>query len=234
MSLTTSLSKNKEPIYFHREHKNDVTVKVTQNSWIEQGKRFALVSLPFVSLYKPISSHLALGLGALRTVSSVSQLLHAINEGERKDISYQFLQTTIAAVSLAGTIFAHPIGMVITTGQDLIIEVSKLKNHLDERNYQKAIESCTKIINESLYLSLLIYGGIELAVASLAVQVVLGIYEMQKEFGHGNSLEGCGHLAMAIIRTWQLNNLLRLLQMKWQIERSHQKVGVLWACCITS
>ncbi len=221
MSLTTTIAVNKELGYFHREYKNDVGGKATQYSWINQGQRLALVSLPFVSLYKPISSHLAIGMGSLRAVTNLGQLGYIIYQGKekRKEIPLQLFHTTIAAISLAGTIFAHPIGMIITTVQDLVIEAVQLTKHLEKGDYEKAIGSCISIINNSLYLALLYYGGIPLTIASLALQILGGIYHSQAEFKNGHYLEGSGHIAMALIRGNQLIGQVKILQMKLGIEK---------------
>lgn len=215
MSIETTCKKISEPTYYHREYKNDIDGKAGEPSWGQQCQRAATVALPFFSLYKPLSLPISLGMGALRTFSCSSQLLASIKQGNNKDIPYQLLQTSIAVMALAGTIFAHPAGMLITTGHDLIIETVHLAGYLQRGEHGKALESCANIINNSLYLALFTHGGIELAIASFATQAMLGLYHSHGEFQKGNYLEATGHMLMAMIRGNQLVGQVKMLDLKW-------------------
>src|SRR5207237_1398579 len=112
--------------YYHRDYKNDVSDVQFDDSWIDQCKRVGLVALPFVSLYKPLSLPLSLAMGGMRTVTSVAGLLESIKGAQPVNISLAVLQTGIAVIALASTLFAHPLGMVISTTQDLVIEFNHL------------------------------------------------------------------------------------------------------------
>jgi hypothetical protein len=209
-----------EPVYYHREYKNDASGPKFDETWIDQCKRVGFVALPFVSLYKPLSLPLSLAMGGLRTVTSVTTLIESINAGQAVNISLAVVQTGIAVIALASTLFAHPLGMVISTAHDLVIEVNHLIINLASGNcdYEKAIGSCLGIINNALYLSLFLDGGLELAIASLAMQILIGLYHSVGEFSNGNYLEGGGHLVMAMVRGAQLAGQASLLQTKWKLE----------------
>ena len=122
------------------------------------------------------------------------------------------LQTSIAVIALAGTIFAHPLGMLISTGHDLIIEIVHLIEHLKNGEYQKAMEDCLGIINNALYLALFLHGGLEIGIASLAMQILIGLYHSQAEFKEGHYIEGTGHLLMSMVRGNQLGTNVKILQ----------------------
>jgi ankyrin repeat protein len=218
MPLESCCKKISEPTYYHREYKNDIGEKAQGPSWTHQCQRIATVALPFFSLYKPLSLPISLGMGTLRTFSSINQLLGSIQQGNGKDIPYQLLQTTIAAVALGSTIFAHPAGMLITTAQDLMIETISLVGYLQRGEHKKALESCANIVNNALYLALFSHGGLELTIASLTSQIMLGIYHSHGEFQKGNYLEASGHLVMAMIRGKQLVDHAQTLQVKWNFE----------------
>lgn len=218
MPLESSCKKISEPNYYHREYKNDIGEGSKGPSWGQQCQRVATVALPFFSLYKPLSLPISLGMGALRSWSSINQLVDTIQQGNSKDIPYQLLQASIAVVAFGGTIFAHPAGMLITTGHDLIIETVSLLEHLQNGEHQKALESCGSIINNALYLTLFSRGGLELAIASFAMQVILGIYHSHSEFQKGNYLEASGHLVMALIRSNQMAGQVQILQTKWKFD----------------
>ncbi len=209
-----------EPPYYHRKYSNDIPKDATANkgSWVHTAQRVGMTALPFLSLYKPLNFPISLGMGALRTYTCGSQLFACIKSGNTSEIPYQLLQTAIAVIALAGTIFAHPVGMFISTGYDLIMDVARLINHLQKGEYQQAMECCFSIISNALYLSLFLHGGVELAIASLAVQILLGLYHSRAEFLKGNYIEAVGHVGMALVRGNQLAAQAQMLQMKWKIE----------------
>ena len=225
MALQTTASRI-EPGYYHREYKHDVFDLKFQDSWAEPSKRIGFVALPFISLYKPLSFPLSLAMGGLRTVNSATHLLEEIAKGDPKDISLAVLQTGIAVIALASTFFAHPLGMFASTAQDLVMELNDLMQNLtsDNCDYEKAIGSCLNIIHHALYLSLFFRGGLELSIASLAMQIVVGLYHSQAEFRAGNRLEGTGHLLMSVVRGYQLKGQVSLLQTKWKLEEERQVV----------
>lgn len=211
-----------EPPYYHREYKNDVPKECgnsLDNSWVNTAQRVAFTALPFISLYKPLSFPLSLAMGGLRTFTCVSQLLQSIKNGNTQEIPYAMLQTTIAVISLAGTIFAHPLGMLISTGHDLLIETVHLIENLRKGEYQKAMENCFGIINNALYLALFLHGGLEIAIASLALQILLGLYHSQEEFRKGHYIEAAGHLLMAIVRGNQLSGQVKILNFKYNLNK---------------
>ncbi len=218
MSQQTNAVTISEPVYYHREFANDVGEPSEEHSWIDGCKRVGTVALPFFSLYKPLSLPLSLSMGGLRTVNSVVCLATAIQEGSAGAIGYAILQTLISTVALAGTVFAHPVGMLVTTCDDLVIELIKLIQNLYVGEYQDAIENCLSIVNNALYLALFLDGGLEMAIASLAVQILNGLYHSISEFQNDKWLEGVGHLLMATIRGDQLSAQVKTLQMKWEME----------------
>ena len=84
----------------------------------EMVKETAVASLPFLTLYKPLSFPISLGIGVLRVGVTSVQLADAIREGDSAKILSASIATTIAVICVAGTIFAHPLGMLIATGYD--------------------------------------------------------------------------------------------------------------------
>ncbi len=201
-TVNTVNSGNVEPFYYHREYRNDIpeAEQTVEKTWLQEAQRVGFIALPFISLYKPLSFPLSLALGGLRVLSCGSELLASIQRDDMDQIAYQLVQTSIAVIAVAGTVFAHPVGMLITTAQDIFVELKLLLTNLQEGAYDKAALNCANILNNSLYIALLLNGGLELAVASLAIQVVLGAYHSHQEFKKGNHLEGAAHLVMALIR----------------------------------
>lgn len=208
-----------EPSYYYREYDNDLPGTCCKNSWLEQAKKVSLVTLPFFSLYKPFSFPLSLALGGIRVISCSSELIHNVLEGNLSAIALSSLQTSIAIVAFAGTIFAHPLGMIITTAQDILIETLHLIQHLQNGDYKKGIVSCLSIINNALYLTLFLKGGIAITIASLAMQILMGLIHSFDNFQKGHYLEGTGHLLMCMVRGKQLASRVNTLQKIHRFEK---------------
>lgn len=217
-----------EPKYYHREYSNDIespkNLSWSDQTNCEKAQRLLHVALPFTTLYKPFSFPISLGMGGLRTVSNIFQLVSCIKDGKTSNTTaYHTLQTTIAEISVAGTVFAHPLGMFITTAQDLVIEVSQLTEHAKNGDHKKALECCANILNNTLYLALFLHGGLEVSIASLGVQTLLGIYHAQDALRQENYLEAAGHLGMAVIRGNQMMHQVSILNYKWKLESLTKK-----------
>lgn len=194
-------------------------VSTWQGRACETGKEIALASLPFLTLYKPLSYPVALGTGGLRVGIAAIQLADAIKQGNQSEILAAFLQTTVSVISLAGTIFAHPLGVLISTGYDLINEVKNLAKHLQEGNHKEALQSCLKIVGHALYFAVFAYGGPELMIGFFAVQILTGLMEAHQEFAQGHYFAGIGHALMSILRGGQLAGQVRVLQSKQQLQQ---------------
>jgi hypothetical protein len=225
MSSSINPVKVYDPIYYHREYKNDVAQEPkeeSENTWVNICQRIGFAALPFFSLYKPLSFPLSLGMGGLRTYTSVTQLFESIKSGDTKNIPFEMMQVSISVIALAGTVFAHPLGMLISTGNDLVIEVCHLVHNLQVGEYKKAAENCLGIINNALYLSLFLHGGLELSIASLATQILIGLYHSQAEFRNGHYIEGAGHLLMSMTRGTQLSGQVKTLHLRNTFHKSLQ------------
>ncbi len=214
----------KDPIYYHREFTHDLGEPLKSPSWLDHGQRIAMAALPLLSQYKPLGFMISSTMGTVRLWTCAAQLIEHLREGKSKEASYDALQTIIATLSLAGSVFAHPVGMIVTTSQDLMIEVSNLITHLQMKDYPKALESCSNIINNSLYLALMTQGGVELGLASLAFQIMIGLYKSQTEVRDGKCMEGAARLLLTCLHCYQLKEQVKILQFKWLLQKQLQKI----------
>ncbi|MBI2743138.1 MAG: hypothetical protein HYX48_04400 [Chlamydiales bacterium] len=215
MSAITDALNSSLPTIFHRQYGNDlenfpnVSRKISQatgieQTWIDQSTRAAIASLPLLALYKPLSLPLSLVMGGMRTVGSISQLLESYQTNDLNQLAPAVVQTIVSVAAVAATIFAHPMGMVITTGHDLLIEICRVIEFAQNGQYEQLAESCLTILNNSLYLALMLDGGLKLAIAALSMQILVGIYHAQAELRKENYIEATGHILMALVRCNQL------------------------------
>ncbi len=220
MNIEANL-KISEPEYFHREYQHDIPLKESGNYYFDQCKRITTLALPFLSLYKPFSFPLSLTLGGLRSFASLSQLLGG--NGDLKESSYAVLQTVLSILALSATILAHPLGMLVTTVHDCALNSFSIGQNLFAGDFQGAAGSTANLMNNTLYLALILHGGLEIAIASLAMQVLIGLSHSAAEYRKGNYLEAGGHLLMGMIRGNQMIGQMQVLQTKWQIDSAFKK-----------
>ncbi len=185
------------PSIFNRDYAHDFPE--VESGWAIQAKRVALVALPLISLYQPLGFSLALGLGGLRTIASLAQLV----ESDPMGMGYDLFQTAVSVAALAGTVFAHPLGMMITTVHDLGIELKALVESQEDN--EQVVKNLITSCNHALYLTLLVFGGVELTALFLAGQVCIAVYSSCREMQKDHYLEAGGHLLMAVVRGMQFN-----------------------------
>ncbi|MDP1607822.1 MAG: hypothetical protein Q8L98_00735 [Chlamydiales bacterium] len=189
-----------------------------QTNW-ERAERVYKVALPFIMMNKTLRFPLSLGLKTLSTASDMHLLITCLqDESDNQKVAYQTMQTTISIISLAGTIFSHPAGMLVTTGRDLIKNASQAKLQTEKKEYKEALESCARSLSNLLLIALFFHGGLPLSIALLNVQILLTMYNFQKEFDNERDLEAAGHLGMIAIRGQQIYE--KLLQFRAQQQAS--------------
>ncbi len=214
---------------------NSFKQDASTNNWADRsweiGKEVVQTATPFLALYKPFSFPLAIGTGALRIGSSVVLLAQARTPEELFSESFR---TAIAVISLAGTIFAHPLGLLISTSYDVILELYTLSQNVKDGKSAEALQSCLKIVSHILYLSLFVKGSLELALCFFAVQMVTGLLEARHEFAEGRYIATAGHVIMTALRGAQLGCQVQALEAKfvvgklaekWQFPSDHLPVG---------
>jgi len=209
--------------YYYRQFSNDWKYITPFNSWGKKAKRYALVALPFLSLYRPFGRAISFCMNTTREMSCVFQTQKAIDRGDGRMISIALLQTSIATAALAGTVFGNVYGMAITSGHDVLINAHELLQQLSNEQYSEALTSLMHLTNNSLYLAFLLNGSLEIIVLSLLAQVVIEAYQSQDEFRKDHFLEGFAHIAMAAIRGSQLRPQLKNMKLKWALTEKLQQ-----------
>lgn len=225
------------PHYYHREYLNDLTNNCVGNkikdiksffheeNLYESAGRITRVALPFLALTS-LSRPISLGMGAVRVWTSANKLISDLHSNKKRDLSLDFLQTVISVAAFVASIFAHPIGIVVTTSQDIIFELKDLVDAIEKNDKVAALVSITKIINNSLYLALICCGGLELSIASYTMQAIMLVISSVDDFKKGNKLEAYGNLLLSAVRGNQAYSQFKILQRKWEIEAAIKRVFV--------
>jgi len=192
-------------------------------SFVGVCKRVAFTALPFLSLYKPFSFPLAIAMGSLRCVSSISQLIASRSSHDPMEFRAAVLQTAISVAALACTIIAHPLGMIIIAASDMVQNIGKMIVAIEKGDYKKALEHGVHVLSDALFLTVFLYGSLELSVAFFAIQTLLALYHSHSEFKKGNFIEGLGHLGMSFVRGHQLYSQSQLLHYKYMLQNLLKK-----------
>lgn len=197
--MTARVSDYRNSVY-HREYANDVPKQT------ELLQRVACAALPFLSLHRAFRLPLSLGMGCLRVWNTEDTF-----------------QRAGAVVSLVSTVFQHRAGQVLTTIQDIILEIQGLQSSHDQ---QEACTRLIKILNQLLYLGVISYGGLELTILSLAIQATLNLIQAKDEFGEGRWIEGVANFFMAGVRLEDTYRHCQQLKRNWEIEAAMKRVYV--------
>lgn len=200
MAITTI----EHPPYVYREVENDLPP--SKNLAV----RVANAALPFLSLYKPWSYPFSLAMGGARLATTCKKVWEgALNN----QMAYNFFHAAVAATSLAGTYFRHPLGMLIGSLHDLITHSSTMKG----------TEGVLQALNTTLYIALFFHGGAGLTAASFSLQFASEIFRAQAHFEEDEeTLEAFSHLMMAFVRGHQAIRQCQSIYIEREIEKAKE------------
>lgn len=180
------------------------------NSPIQQCKRVAEVVLSFASVYSPLGRLISVSSDSIRAISYLSCLARG-----KDNKATAFLQCSFTIISIAGTVFRHPLGLAITAGHAALFNGYALGSSLWIGDFYSALENTLFLANNSLYIATLLCCSLEIVFISLALQLLVQGYKASQEFRKGNTLEGYAHLLMGGVRLYQIQPLLDSLLVKW-------------------
>jgi hypothetical protein len=212
--------------YYHREYENDLSGIESESSFFPTAQRIAGLSLPFLSLYKPLGSTLTLGMNLVRTFSSFSTLQEVFEKGISKESATALFHAFLSVASVAATIFGSVYGMAIITGHDTWIHLSQMVQNLQKGENEKALENLLQLVRNSLYFAVLFHGSLEIVLLSFIAQVLTEAFKSQsafRKFLAGDRLallEAFAHLAMAGIRTYQMQPQIQKIKMSSEIQKA--------------
>jgi hypothetical protein len=203
MKMSGKVSNYKDILY-SRAYSNDAP---PQNNPI---KRIALAAIPFLSLRPHFRLPVSILMGTCRIWNS-----------DHKDI----FSTGAAVVALAGSIFQHRTGIIVTTIQDITIEIKKIYKG---ESWEETSKSLIKIFNSLVYLALISRGGLELSILAFALQAVVNLMQARDDFKskNGHWIEGVANLLMAGVRLQQSHTQYQQLKRNWEIEAAIKRIDV--------
>ncbi|MBX9744097.1 MAG: endonuclease/exonuclease/phosphatase family protein, partial [Chlamydiales bacterium] len=207
------------PPYFYRNFEHDATTDSLASSYKKQALRITLATLPFFSLYKPFGYGLSLTLGSARLFTAGH---HLYANGSGQSVS-QYVSVAASIAGIAGTCFAHPLGMLIATVHDLFLDIQCLAGKFLQGDYRNAILELLPIINNILYAGIFLGGGSQLIATSLCIQFLIGIKQSHSHFQKkGEELEAVSHGLMAFIRGHQAIRSWQHIFIEQEIQKARE------------
>ena len=183
-----------QPLHYVRQFENDLPN-------LETVKRVAMIALPILSLHQPFGRAISTGMGICRSATELSRTLKALSEGRYSDSLNHLTLTAFAVLALAGNYYQYKIGLVATTTVDLCTNLVRAYKALTQGNYDKAIDELLQAASSSLYLAVLLNGGLEYQLASTVLQGLLSLLQARKDWAGGRVPEcltkivlGCAHM----------------------------------------
>ncbi len=193
-------------------HRYDLDLPEEGSGFLEQAKRVALVSLPFLGLYRPIGSALSLGMGGCRVASHISQAIHLQDQKEWNPLIIQIVQISLSSIALISTVFSFTLGLFITTATDIGQGVSRASSHAWQGEYRQAGEEVLQGLASASYLGFMATGALEAMLVSTLIQAAVCLYQARFEVSEGRYLEAGAKIAMAGIRLYQANEYRQLIE----------------------
>lgn len=202
------LHKVYNPPYYQRNFENDLP-KEEEESTVQKAKRACLIALPFLSLYRPFASTLSIGMG---TVRLSTEMIQFFSSKGLSDGAYKVMKLGLAALAVAGTLYQFTLGTLVTTGSDCISSMISLVSHLLENQHAMAFEEFLQLLSTSLYLGIMVYGSLEIVIASILLQAALNLYQAKRQWSEGKSPEAFAKVVMGMVRLFQANGQYGTLQ----------------------
>jgi len=193
--------------YCHRQIDNDIEDKTNILS------RISKVGFQFLLLYKPAANLCNLSLTTIRTASNFSKCIKRI-ESQNFDegmFSDAYL-TSLSLITLAGTYFNFTIGIYLTTVSDISSNLFQIYNSIKKQDFEKALELLFQAISSLLYLGIMLFGSLEITLASLLIQVLTQLKLASKEFKQGRYLETAANIILAAIKVNESKNQFSLIR----------------------
>lgn len=193
----------KSPDYYNRQFKNDIPPKLTPQPTLT----VATTALSILCLYKPLTRPISLCADSCRALSNLHDL--------SKDFKcIALLKTAASVIALACTILSLPLGLLITTCQDIFITGGEILKSFKEENRKEACEKIAQLMSSVLYLGLFFTGSLLLLVVSLSIQLLLTCYHSADELKKGHYIESGCHALMTCVKAYQLQPKIEQLQVQ--------------------
>ena len=198
-----------DPNYYQRKFESDIPKESEEEATTQKTKRAFLIALPFLGLYRPFSIMISLSMGMLRASTKVLELFDSQNI---PDGAFRAMQLGLAVLAIIGTIYNFTLGMLVTTGADLIQSLVACTDRLLRADHNLAFEEFLQFLSSTLYLGIMIYGSVEIVIASILLQSAVSFYQSSSQYSNSRIPESMAKFIMGMIRIHQASGQYLLLK----------------------
>lgn len=209
-----------DPSVYHRSYEHDLPSNKDEESknWQSQATRIALISLPFLSLYRPLGFTISVSMGACRIVTHCTDACRAGYNAEKARCTFALAKTALAVIAFTAVIFNNTLGQCITTFVDGATDFSNACHHLHNGKYEQAMEEFLQAITALFYLTVMTKGTLEANLIVSFLQTATSFYQAVKEYQQEKYPEAVAKALMGILRLNQSKNYLKSIQKRNHLE----------------
>lgn len=200
----------KTPPFYQRRYDHDLPKVEGEPDWQALTKRVMLLTLPFISMYRPIGSAISLTMGATRCATHLNEAANAKSESLKAPV--ELLQSMLAIYALAATLLSSTLGLLVTSGADTLISAGSVCGHLSKGEYVLAGEESLQTVGSALYMGTMVSGSLEIVLVSTLLQAAICLYQARREFSEGRYPEAVAKMVMGSVRLYQAKNTVHLIQ----------------------
>jgi len=219
--MALALQQTHNPLaYYHRRYDVDCPT-LAMNMLLDERisllvKKIILPSLPILSCHPAFVRPIQLAMGLVRTTTFAYgiHLLHSnplSNQSATRyrQLVYFFRSAVMATLTVALTYFNPAAGALLSAVHDVWISAREVKGHLFAGCYPQVMRTSINLSRDLTYLGFIYAGSIEFCIASLAMQILSGLYQVFCGDACGNFYEKLANAGMILLRVKQFNHALQ-------------------------
>ena len=205
------------PSFYYRENYHPApTISPLNETLLSYALRITKTALPVICLYNPAGFVVSIAIDTTRVVTCLGVSYSAFQKKGYTEATRSLLFASASIMSLAATVFCHPLGLILTTGFEIGKDIYDIVYYLQKKNYRKALEKSCHLLNNSIYLATLCTNTYyELLILSLVLQLTLHAYSCYKKYRKGNkNIELTGKLILTFAKgyktTWYMKEYYKM------------------------
>jgi len=211
------------PVYYYRQYEHDLPTPFCQKLKLSRIQSILAATLPILSYIPSIRTPLSVGLGVLRSVTYLQNLIEGI---QQKDFSKVSIGTvhfllTVSAVALVMTALVNPYfnpsaGLLLFGIDDVIGNILDILIGLKSGQRKQIIENISHLISSLLYLSFISFGHIEILTTCMLLQIVFNLHKAIDAFKKKHYIECACYLISSTCTYLQIIPQIRVIEWKWK------------------
>jgi hypothetical protein len=198
---------NASSVYYQKQSADELHSinRKPQNLQKKRLPQILAAALPILMYARPLAAPLAVGLGSLRSVKHLFDIVQAIRRRDVTKFSLSSFQLLISLTAMAFMISSlanrtlNPILSPLLSRVDMIItSLRKIANKIKARDFRSVTENCIFLASSSLHIPYISLGGIEFLTSAMALQMAFYSYKALISFKNGHYIEGVCHLICGV------------------------------------